>query len=616
MSAIDSKIDLRSLSSARGIFGLWRMMGGFKLMFLGAVLSLAIAAMARTATFFLLRFFVDRVLVDPGWAGRLPLFALAFIGLAVMEGGASFMRGKLAAGAAEGVILRLRNFLYDHIQRLSFSYHDHSSTGEMIERVTSDVETLRRFYAEQATEIGRIIALFAFNLAAVASLNRLLALLSVVLMPLILIQAGWFFKRISVVYEQYQEQEARLSSMLQENISAIRIVRAFARHRFEISKFEKENWQKYQRGRQFLMLHSFYWPTSDILCTIQMLLIFFLGAGMAISGDISLGTYVAISSMVIWIIWPMRNLGRVVIQASSALVSYRRVSRILSEEPEDFGINRQARTQSISKPQSTNQPQPINKPQPSSKPYQIRGQVDFSEVSFKYRAGEGVLHQISFNCKPGELIALLGKAGSGKTTLVNLLPRFYDYTGGSLLLDGRELTSYSLHALRSQIGIVEQEPFLFSRTIRENIIYGAGREVSQQEIEEAARAAAIHEVIMSFPQGYNTPVGERGVTLSGGQKQRLAIARTILKNPRILILDDATSSVDSETEEVIQRALSRLMEGRSSFIIAHRVQTVMRADKILVLEQGRIVQKGIHRVLIQEEGFYKQIFDLQFAEMV
>ncbi len=597
MSVFDPKIDLRSLSSARGISGLWRMMSGFKLVFLGAVLSLGIAAMARTATFFLLRFFVDTVLVDQGWARRLPLFALAFIALAVMEGGASFMRGKLAAGAAEGATLRLRNFLYDHIQRLSFSYHDHSSTGALIERVTSDVDTLRRFYGEQATEIGRIVALFAFNLAAVTSLNRFLALLSVVLMPLILIQAGWFFKRISVVYEQYQEQEARLSSMLQENISAIRIVRAYARHKFEIRKFEKENWRKYQRGRQFLMLHSFYWPTSDILCTIQMLLIFFLGAGMAISGDISLGTYLAISSMVIWIIWPMRNLGRVVIQASSALVSYRRVSRILGEETEDFESNRQA------------QPQPINQPQP------IKGQVDFSGVSFEYRQGDGVLHQLSFSCKPGQIIALLGKAGSGKTTLVNLLPRFYDYTGGSLMLDGRELTGYSLHALRSQIGIVEQEPFLFSRTIRENIIYGAGREVSQREVEEAARGAAIHDVIMSFPQGYNTPVGERGVTLSGGQKQRLAIARTILKNPRILILDDATSSVDSETEQVIQRALTRLMEGRSSFIIAHRVQTVMRADKILVLEQGRIVQEGIHRVLIKEEGFYKQIFDLQFAEL-
>ncbi|MQY76683.1 MAG: ATP-binding cassette domain-containing protein [Spirochaeta sp.] len=591
MSAIDSTIDLRSLSSTRGISGLWRMMSGFKLVFLGAVLSLGIAAMARTATFLFLRFFVDRVLVDHGWASRLPLFALAFIALALMEGGGSFISGKLAAGAAEGVTLRLRNFLYDHIQRLSFSYHDHSSTGELIERVTSDVDTLRRFYAEQATGIGRIIALFVFNLAAVTSLNRLLALLSVVLMPLILIQAGWFFKRISVVYEQYQEQEARLSTMLQENISAIRIVRAFARHKFEIRKFEKENWRKFQRGRQYLLLNSFYWPTSDILCTIQMLLIFFLGAGMAISGEISLGTYLAISSMVIWIIWPMRNLGRVVIQASSALVSYRRVSRIISAEREDFGIDRQV------------QPQPI------------KGQVDFSGVSFEYREGEGVLHQISFSCKPGQLIALLGKAGSGKTSLVNLLPRFYDYTGGSLKLDGRELTSYSLHALRSQIGIVEQEPFLFSRSISENIIYGAEREVSQQEIEDAARAAAIHDVIMSFPEGYNTRIGERGVTLSGGQKQRLAIARTILKNPRILILDDATSSVDSETEELIQRALSRLMEGRSSFIIAHRVQTVMRADKILVLEQGRIVQEGIHRVLIQEEGFYKQIFDLQFAEM-
>ncbi|MBA7683710.1 putative multidrug export ATP-binding/permease protein [subsurface metagenome] len=365
-------------------------------------------------------------------------------------------------------------------------------------------------------------------------------------------------------------------------------MRAFARHAFETEKFEKENWEKFQRGRKLLILHSFYWPISDILCTTQMLLIFFLGAIMTIAGDISLGTYMAVVGMVIWIIWPMRNLGRIVVQASSALVSYRRVAHIFKAEPEVFAWT------------------------PVDDSFKIKGEVVFDNVSFEYKEGERVLHNISFTCRPGQVVALLGKAGAGKSTLINLLPRFYNYSGGSLALDGRELAEYPLQELRRQIGVVEQEPFLFSRTIRENIVYGAKRKASEEEIEEAARAAAIHEAVLGFPEGYDTLVGEKGVTLSGGQKQRLAIARTILKDPKILILDDATSSIDSETEALIQMALTRLMEGRTSFVIAHRVQTVMRADIILVLDQGRIVQKGTHDELIRQEGFYRRIFDLQF----
>jgi len=582
---IKQPFDLKNAVSTNRLVGLWRMMTGFRLLYLGAVASIAVAAVARTSTFLLLRYLVDDVLGMGQRMDKLWPIALGFVGLAVVEGGATFLRGKLAAQSAEGITRRLRNYLYDHLQRLPFSYHDHTRTGEMIERVTSDVDAMRRFYAEQAVEVGRILALFVFNLVALVSLNARLGLLSVAVMPFIIVLSFWFFKRISKAYESYQEQEAVLSATLQENLTGVRVVRAFARQAFEREKFEKDNWEKYRRGRKLLIMHSLYWPASDILCVIQMILIYYLGAQAAIAGTITVGTYLAVAGMIIWIIWPMRNLGRIIVQASSALVSYRRVADVLKEGREDLVTGR------------TNG--------------RLRGAVVFDNICFRYNEGDHVLDHVTFSCQPGEVVALLGPTGSGKSSLVNLLPRFYDYSGGSLKLDGVELTEYPIHWLRQQIGIVEQEPFLFSRTIRENIAYGAGREVTDEEIEEAARAAAIHDVILSFPDGYDTLVGEKGVTLSGGQKQRVAIARTLLKDPGILILDDSTSSVDTETEALIQAALERLMEGRTSFVIAHRIQTIMRADQILALDKGRIVQQGTHRELVEQDGFYKQIYELQ-----
>ena len=577
--------DLQQTVAANRLVGLWRMMTGFRLPYFGAVLSIAVAAIARTGTFLLLRYLVDNVLGAGGRLDTLWLLALCFVGLAVIEGSATFMRGRLASRAAEGITRRLRNYLYDHLQRLPFSYHDRTRTGELIERVTSDVEAMRRFYAEQAVEVGRILALFIFNLIALVSLNTRLGLLSIAVMPFVIALSFWFFKRVSKAYEHYQEQEAKLSATLQENLTAVRVVRAFARQAFERKKFEGDNWEKFQRGRRLLILHSLYWPISDILCVAQMIVIYYTGARMAIDGSITVGTYLAVAGMIIWIIWPMRNLGRIIVQASSALVSYRRVADVIKENREDLVTGRHNG--------------------------RLRGEIDFDDVCFEYSEGEHILENVSFHCRPGQVIALLGTTGSGKTSLVNLLPRFYNYNCGSLKLDGVELVEYPKHWLRQQIGIVEQEPFLFSRTIRENIAYGAGRTVTDEEIEEAAQAAAIHDVILSFPDGYDTLVGEKGVTLSGGQKQRVAIARTLLKDPRILILDDSTSSVDTETEALIQKALERLMEGRTSLVIAHRIQTIMRADIILVLDKGRIVQKGTHRELIQQEGLYQQIYELQ-----
>ncbi len=562
-------------------------MRGYRLRYFGAVASLGVSATAKTMTYLLLRYFVDTYFVAHDQAVALPLIALGFIGLAAAEGGFSFLSGVLASQTAEGITRRLRNYLYDHLQHLTFTYHSKTKTGELIERSTSDVDALRRFFSDQAINIGRIILLFIINFIALMNLNTKLALISIIVVPFILLVSIFLFSKVSKAYESYQEQEAVLSTTLQENLAGVRVVKAFSRQRYEIEKFEKDNWEKYIRGKKLLLMHSLFWPFSDILCGAQMLAGYLVGALMAINGDITVGTYVAYAGLVIYIIFPLRNLGRIIVQTSTGLVSYGRVMDIIKEsrEPLDQGDYQPDRN--------------------------LKGKFDFDRVKFEYEPGDHTLEDINFSVNPGQVIALLGSTGSGKTTLVQLLPRFYEYTGGKILLDGIELNRYPRKYLRQQIGIVEQEPFLFSRSIRENITYGVGREVSDAEVEEAASAAAIHDVILTFQDGYQTLVGERGVTLSGGQKQRVTIARTLLKNPRILILDDSTSSVDTETEAEIRDALQNLMKDRTTFIIAHRIQSITNADLILVMDNGKIVQSGSHETLLAQEGIYRQIFNIQ-----
>ena len=579
--------DLKSTATGSRPLGLWRMMTGFRLIYLWATLSLGVATLARTGSLLLLGYLVDNVLLDEAKMGLLPFVALGFVLLALVQGAFTFVSGRFAAQTAEGITLRLRNYLFDHIQRLSFTYHDHTSTGELIQRSTSDVDAMRRFFADQAIGVGRIVLLFVVNFAALVYLNWQLALLSVVVVPLVVLTSVLFFRRISQAYEAFQEQDAVLSTTLQENLTGVRVVKAFARQEYERNKFEGDNWEKFLRGRRLLIMHSLFWPISDIICGFQMLGGFMAGALMAINGTITVGDYLAYAGLVIWLIWPMRNLGRLIVQMSTGLVSFGRVEKVIKE-------NREPLTEGAYSP-----------------PERVQGDVIFQDVAFRYDKESSALKNISFHCKPGQAVALLGSTGSGKTTLVNLLPRFYEYTSGSLTLDGVELHDYPRHYLRQQIGIVEQEPFLFSRTIRENITYGVDRRVDDAEVEASARAAAIHDTILTFPEGYNTLVGEKGVTLSGGQKQRVAIARTLLRDPSILILDDSTSSVDTETEAEIRAALDHLMVGRTTFIIAHRIQSVMNADLILVLDQGRIVQRGKHEELMAEEGIYRRIYDMQ-----
>ncbi len=581
-------IDMTNILHPSRLKGMWNLMAGFRIPYLGANLSLGLGAIFKTSTFLLLRYFTDKVLGKGSAWQLLPLIGIGFVLIAALEGTFTYISGRLAAYTAEGITYRLRNYLFDHIQRLTFSYHSKAKTGELIERVTSDVDALRRFFSEQAIGVGRIALLFLVNFIALANLNISLALISIIVVPFVLMTSIFFFRKVTKAYEAYQEQEAVLSTTLQENLAGVRVVKAFARQDYEKEKFEKENWQKYVLGRKLLVMHSFFWPISDILCAFQMLFGYVLAAIMTINGTITVGTYLAYVGLVVWLIWPMRNLGRLIVQTSTGMVSFGRVLDILKEQRE---------------PLEDGNYFPVDP---------VHGDLVFDHVCFEYSDKENmVLEDIHFECKAGQTIALLGSTGSGKTSLVNLLPRFYEYTCGSIRLDGVELNRYQRKFLRSQIGIVEQEPFLFSRSIRENITYGVGRDISQEEIEAAAKAAAIHDVILTFPDGYDTLVGEKGVTLSGGQKQRVTIARTILKNPRILILDDSTSSVDSETEAEIRDALNDLMKQRTTFIIAHRIQSVMDADQIIIMDKGRIIQKGVHADLLTQDGVYRKIFEIQ-----
>jgi ATP-binding cassette, subfamily B, bacterial len=593
-NSVQIPFDMRLILSRNRLLSLWRLMAGFRIPYLIATVGISLAALSKTTTYLLLRYFVDQVLGE----GKFPSFvtsvrsgmvvvALGFVFLALLEGSMSFLSGRMTAFTAEGIARRLRNFLFDHIQRLTFAYHDKTQTGELIQRSTSDVDAIRRFFADQAIGVGRVFLLFFINFFAIWQLNSTLALISVVVVPFIVLVSIFFFKRVTKAYEKYQDQEAKLSTTLQENLTGVRVVKAFARQTYEKDKFNVDNLEKYARGKRLLLMHSMFWPMSDILCGAQLLTGMVFGAWMAIQARISLGDYLAYMGLVGWLIWPMRNLGRLIVQTSTGLVSFNRVAEIVREQRESLD-------EGASKPNSS-----------------IFGAIEFDQVSFQYEEGIPTLSNVSFKCKPGQVVALLGPTGSGKSSLVNLLPRFYDYTSGSIRLDGKELNSYSREFLRNIIGIVEQEPFLFSRSIRENIIYGVNSDVSQSEIEAATRAAAIHDVINGFPDGYNTLVGEKGVTLSGGQKQRVAIARTLLKNPRILILDDSTSSVDTETEGLIRGALTNLIANRTTFIIAHRIQSVMDADLILVMEKGFVVQYGRHQDLMVQDGIYRKIYEIQ-----
>jgi len=582
----EKQFDLAKVLGNKKLPAIIAMVKSYGWKYLGASIAVGISALGSTAQFFLLQYFIDDYLsARTATVGLLPI-ALSFILLTLIRGIGSFFSGKWTVEISEGLTKRLRDFLFDHLQHLPYAYHNETDTGELIQRVTSDVDALRLFLGNNVIDIARTLILFIVNFIAIGLLNWRLAGLSIIAIPVVILVSIFFFKKISKVYEDYQKKEATLSTTLQENLAGVRVVKAFSREEYEIDKFGKNNRDRYTAGLKLNRMHAFFWPVSDIICSIQIVAGFFIGGMMALNGTITIGSYLAYTGMIFWIIFPMRNLGRLIVDMSRGFVSFERVRDILklAREPLEQG---------------------------DYMPAQIEGKVAFQNITFSYEDGHHVLEDITFEAKAGHSIALIGSTGSGKTTLVNLLPRFFEYTNGSITLDGVDLNRYPRSFLRKNIGIVEQEPFLFSRSIRDNIRYGVSRDVTEEEMIEAANAAAIHDVILTFPHGYDTLVGERGVTLSGGQKQRVAIARTLLKNPKILIMDDSTSSVDTETEAEIREALNHLMKTRTTFIIAHRIQSIINADLILVLDKQRIVQSGTHEELVQQEGLYREIFDIQ-----
>ena len=539
--------------------------------------------------------------------------------LAVAAGGVvaiSLFRAVFAFGEryfmeylAQKVIYDIRNTVYRHLQRLSFSFYDRAQTGQLMSRVTGDVETLRRFMGFGLLNLISNVLTFLGVLVILFSLHWRLAALSLVSIPPTIFVVGKFMRQVRPIFVDIQQQLAVITTRLQENLSGVRVVRAFAREADEEARFDRENAGYLERNLAAVRLWALFFPLINFITGAGTALVIWYGGREVIAGRLSLGSLVAFNTFLLMLISPFRMVGWIMNMAQRAQAAGGRIFEILDTQP-DVG----------------------DRPGACALP-PIRGEVRFENVSFTYTppdrqtaggwAGAGrdggagpapeplVVHDIDLEVRPGESVALLGATGSGKTTLVNLVPRFYDPSSGRILIDGIDIREVTLESLRRQIGVVLQDTFLFSTSLRENIAYGRpGATLS--EIQSAARAAEIHDFIAGLPAGYDTAVGERGVGLSGGQKQRVAIARALLMDPRILILDDSTSSVDTETEHAIQTALARLMRGRTTFVIAQRLTTLKNADRIVVLEDGRIAELGDHAGLLARSRIYREIYEMQF----
>ncbi|MFM8425575.1 MAG: ABC transporter ATP-binding protein [Chloroflexota bacterium] len=484
----------------------------------------------------------------------------------------------------------LRNRMYDHIQYLPFTYHDHAQSGQLISRCIEDVRAIEKFAGSSIPELVRFVLLTVGILAVMLSANVSLAFIALLPMIPLILMTGWFGTKIGKLFFEVDKAVGEVSNRLQENVTGVQVVRAFARENYEIQRFEASNKDVYRKWLYVIDEWAKIMPTTNWLITIGTILILYFGGQMVINGTLTVGAVVAFNAYLLMMAEPAQALTGLVNAGGEAAAGAQRVFEVLDTEPE-------IRSRKEAVVLST-----------------LKGEVEFRNVTLKYQDENN--HSLSdINLKVGQnkIVALIGPTGSGKTSLVNLIPRFYDVTEGSLLVDGHDVRDVELSSLRKQIGIVLQTSLLFSDTIRANIAYGRP-DATEEEIIAAAKAAQAHDFITGFTKGYDTIVGERGVTLSGGQRQRVAIARALLMNPRILILDDSLSSVDTQTEKLIQVALDVLMEGRTTFVIAHRLSTVRRADMILVMDKGHIVEIGTHEELLKAGRLYREIHDLQLVQ--
>lgn len=575
---------------------------GFRLMYVFGMISIIISQLFNTIGPLIIRTTIDSIIGSEPISSDIIQSMVRFLGgrtyltgnlwilglLIVVNTGLRglflYFKNILSSKSAENIVMRIRNKLYDHIQRLPYENHVKVETGELLQRCTSDVETIRRFLDIQLVEVAGSLFMLLFIFGIMINLSTKMVVVSFTLIPLIFGFAVLFFRRVRREFEEADQSEASLSTTLQENLTGVRVVKAFAREDYEIHKFDDKNRDYRSKVNKLIKSLSLYWSISDFFSIAQTALVTIFGTYYVIGGELSIGSLIAFISYINMMIWPIRQMGRTLTDMGKASVSIKRIQEILNNPIETLIENNE---------------------QPA-----IRGNIEFENVYFGYEKDHPILKDISFNVQAGETAAIIGATGSGKSTLVHLLPRLYEYNKGSIKIDGMELKNLDKHWIRKNVGLILQESFLYAKTIRDNIRL-SNPSLQNELVFNAAKVASIHEDINSFDQKYDTFVGERGVSLSGGQKQRMAIARTIINECPIVIFDDSLSAVDTETDKSIRAALATKKNTVTTIIISHRISTVSQADKIIVLDKGEIVQLGSHEALMNEEGLYRRLFDMQ-----
>lgn len=586
---------------------LWRLMRGFRGLYLWAIVALFSHIGINYLTPLVASGTIDYVLsgkaiADDGLPGRilgllggpervreaLWLPALAILLLTICAGGFQYLKGRWAAKAADGLARRLKDRLYDHLQHLPASYHDRADTGDIIQRCTSDVETLRVAMASQVLAVSQALLLLLTALPLMLLLDVRMTGVSLLLIGPIALYGGFYFAKVKHLFRQVAEAEGKVTDVVQENLAGLRVVRAFARQDFENEKFARPNQLYRDRSLHLLRLMAWYWATSDFVALFQQGLVLFAGVYFISQGTLTVGTLFAFIMYLNMLLWPVRQMGRTLTDLGKSMVALTRIGEILSVKEE---------------------PAPAAPALPPERP---AGRIEVTDLAFSHADGTPAIRGVSFAVEPGQTLAILGPSGAGKSTLMHLLLRLYDYTSGSIRFDGNELRDLDRQWVRSQFSVVMQEPFLYSKTISENIRIGRKHtSLTEADVAEAARAAHIHDVITTFPDGYSTLVGERGITLSGGQRQRVALARALLREAPVLLLDDALSAVDAETEATILEALRRRHGRRTTLVIAHRLSTLAHADQVIVLDAGRVIQRGTHAELARSDGLYRRLWEIQ-----